>query len=119
MSYIPVVLLMVIGATLGLILTNISRLVGPRLPNKRKDTPFECGVPPLYDAQRRFSVRFYLVAILFLMFDVETIFFFPFALVYRKYLEVGHYLIAGMAFFTFILVVGLYYEWRKGALEWD
>ena len=119
MEYVPVLLLLLIGAGLGTIITLLSSLLGPRLPNRRKDQPFECGVPPHKDAHQRFSVRFYLVAILFLLFDVEAIFFFPFAVVFKDFLAVNSFILWEMGLFVGILLVGYFYVLKKGALEWD
>lgn len=119
MSYIPVLIMMAIGLGLGSVILLASYLIGPKLPNKRKNEPFECGMPPLGDARQRFSVRFYLVAILFLLFDVEVIFFFPWAVVFRDYLAINSFILIEMAVFIGILLVGYYYVLRKGALEWD
>lgn len=119
MEYIPVLILLCIGAAVGLGAIGISALLGPKLPNWKKDSPFECGVPPVGDARRRFSVRFYLIAILFLLFDVEAIFFFPFAVVYKNYLSINAFILIEMAVFVGILLVGYLYVLRKGALEWD
>ena len=119
MAYIPVLILMAIGLTVGVLVTVLSMALGPKLPNKRKNMPFECGVPPMGDARHRFSVRFYLVAILFLLFDVEAIFFFPWAVVYKKYLSINSFILVEMAFFVAILLVGYFYVLRKGALEWE
>jgi NADH-quinone oxidoreductase subunit A len=119
MGYIPVLILMLVGMALGGLITVVSALLGPKLPNRRKDTPFECGVPPVGDARQRFSVRFYLVAILFLLFDVEAIFFFPWAVVFKKYLAINGFILIEMAAFVAILLVGYFYVLRKGALEWE
>ena len=119
MAYIPVLILIVVGLALGGATLILSNYLGPKIPNRRKDTPFECGVPPVGDARHRFSVRFYLVAILFLLFDVEAIFFFPWAVVYRKYLSINSFILVEMAFFVGILLVGYVYVLRKGALEWE
>lgn len=119
MEYVPVLIMMAIGALIGGAVLLISHLLGPKIPNWKKDTAFECGVPPIGDARRRFSVRFYLVAILFLLFDVEAIFFFPWAVVYKKYLSVNTFILVEMAVFVGILLIGYYYVLRKGALEWD
>ena len=119
MAYIPVLILLVVGLALGGIILAVSYLLGPKLPNLRKDTPFECGMPPVGDARHRFSVRFYLVAILFLLFDVEAIFFFPWAVVYKKYLSINSFILIEMAVFVAILLVGYVYVLRKGALEWE
>lgn len=96
-----------------------SSLLGSGVPNKQKDLPFECGVPAYGSARQRFSVRFYLVAILFLLFDVEGVFFFPWAVVYKKYLSINSFILVEMAFFVAILLVGYFYVLRKGALEWE
>lgn len=119
MDYIPVLILLCIGAAIGLGAMGISSLLGPTVRNWKKESPFECGMPPVGDARRRFSVRFYLVAILFLLFDVETIFFFPFALVFREFLAVNTAIVWSMGLFLGLLLIGFFYEWRKGALEWD
>jgi len=119
MAYIPVLILMVATAILGSVVLFASWLLGPKAPNKRKNQPFECGMPPVGDAQHRFSVRFYLVAILFLLFDVEAIFFFPWAVVFKKYLSINSFILFEMGLFVAILLVGYYYILRKGALEWE
>lgn len=119
MAYIPVLILMVAAAILGSVVLLVSWLLGPKAPNKRKNSPFECGMPPVGDAQHRFSVRFYLVAILFLLFDVEAVFFFPWAVVFKKYLSINSFILVEMGFFVAILLVGYFYILRKGALEWE
>jgi NADH-quinone oxidoreductase subunit A len=119
MDYIPVLILLGIGAAVGLGGLTVSSLLGPKVRNWKKDSPFECGMLPVGDARRRFSVRFYLIAILFLLFDVETIFFFPFALVFREYLAINSFILWSMGLFLALLLIGFFYEWRKGALEWD
>ena len=119
MSYIPILILMAVGAIIGVVILILTSLLGPKFPNVRKNMAFECGVPPVGDARHRFSVRFYLVAILFLLFDVEGIFFFPWAVVYKKYLAVNSFILFEMGFFVAILLVGYVYVLRKGALEWD
>lgn len=119
MAYIPVLILLILGLILGGVILVMSSLLGPKLPSNRKNMPFECGVPPVGDARHRFSVRFYLVAILFLLFDVEAIFFFPWAVVYKKYLSINSFILVEMAFFVAILLVGYFYVLKKGALEWE
>jgi NADH-quinone oxidoreductase subunit A len=119
MTYIPVLILMLVGLTVGGAVLLLTTLLGTGIPNKRKDMPFECGVPPVGSAHNRFSVRFYLVAILFLLFDVEGIFFFPWAVAYKKYLSINAFILIEMAFFVAILLVGYIYVLRKGALEWE
>ncbi len=111
--------MMGLGGTVAAGMLLLPRLLAPRLPNSRKNQPFECGVPAHGDAQRRISVRFYLVAILFLLFDVEAIFFFPWAVVYRDFLAINSFIVWEMGLFVSVLIVGLFYVWRKGALLWD
>ena len=119
MTYIPILILMAAGLLIGGAILGISYVAGPRIPHPRKDSPFECGVPPVGDARHRFSVRFYLVAILFLLFDVEAVFFFPWAVVFKKYLSINSFILMEMAVFVGILLVGYFYVLRKGALEWE
>jgi NADH-quinone oxidoreductase subunit A len=118
-NYIPVLILLIIGATIGGAAILLSSLLGPHRPNRLKNEPFECGVPPLGDAKQRISVRFYLVAILFLMFDVEALFFIPFAMVYRDYLSLGSFILIEMSFFVGILLLGYFYVVKRGALDWE
>ncbi len=110
---------MLVGLGVGLAVLLLTTLLGSGIPNRRKDMPFECGVPGVGSARHRFSVRFYLVAILFLLFDVEAIFFFPWAVVYKKYLTINSFILVEMGFFAAILLVGYIYVLRKGALEWE
>lgn len=119
MEYMPVLVLLAIGAIVGGVILALTHLLGPRLRNRVKEAPFECGVPPVGDARSRISVRFYLVAILFLLFDVEVLFFYPWAVVYRKFLTMGAFILVEMAVFTAILLVGYWYVLKKGALEWE
>lgn len=119
MAYIPVLVLMLAGLVIGCAILVITSVLGPKMPNRRKDMPFECGVPPIGDARQRFSVRFYLVAILFLLFDVEAIFFFPWAVIFKKFLAINSFILVEMAVFVVILLVGYWYVLRKDALEWE
>ena len=114
-GYIPIVLFFVAAIALPLVLLLVSRLISRRVYGAAKMQAYECGVDPIGDAKERFSVRYYLVAMLFLVFDVETIFLLPWAVVYDKLAIVG---LVEMVLFIGILVVGYFYAWRKGALEW-
>jgi NADH-quinone oxidoreductase subunit A len=114
-GYIPIIIFFLIAVLLPVVLLAASRLVQRRVFEKEKLMPYECGVDPIGDARERFSVRFYIVAMLFLVFDVETIFLFPWAVIYDKLAMFG---LVEMLLFIGILVVGYYYAWRKGALEW-
>ena len=107
------------GALLGCAMLGVSVLLGPKVPSKLKDSPFECGVPPASSSRQRVSVRFYLVAILFLLFDVEAVFFYPWAVVFNRYLTISQFIVYEMVMFIAIFLVGFFYVWQKGALEWD
>lgn len=107
---------MVIGGLLGLAVPAIGYLLGPKRPNPEKTSPYECGFEPFGDARMPFDVRYYLVAILFIIFDLETAFLVPWAVVFRK---LGWFGLAAMGIFLGILVIGFIYEWKKGALEWE
>ncbi len=114
-GYIPIILFFLIAIALPFILLGLSRLIQRRVYEREKLLPYECGVEPIGDARDRFSVRFYIVAMLFLVFDVEVVFLFPWAIIYDKLAIFG---LVEMLVFIGILVVGYYYAWRKGALEW-
>ena len=105
----------------SLLFVVLSRVLGPRNETPGKLTTYECGVPPRGGIQLRFFVRFYVVALLFLLFDLETAFLVPWAVTYRSFVELGQgaQLFLAMTGFFILLVVGLIYEWKKGALEWE
>lgn len=119
MEYLPVLIMMGAGVLVAAGALTLSHFVGPKLSHPRKDMPFECGVPPVGQTIQRISVRFYLVAILFLLFDVEGVFFFPWAIVFKKYLAVNSFILFEMGLFVGVLLVGYIYILGKGALEWD
>ena len=115
-NYLPILLFMFIGLLVGVGPILLGWWVGPKLPNEEKNSPYECGFPAFDDARLKFDVRFYLVAILFIIFDLEIAFLFPWAVVLD---EIGWFGFISMMVFLAILVVGFIYEWRKGALEWE
>jgi NADH-quinone oxidoreductase subunit A len=114
-GYIPIIIFFLIALALPVVLLTLSRLIHRRVYGREKLMPYECGIDPIGDAHERFSVRFYIIAILFLVFDVEVVFLFPWAIIYDKLALFG---LIEMLIFVGILVVGYYYAWRKGALEW-
>ncbi len=116
LKYSSLVMLFVLAAAIPLALVTIASLAGPKRPTPKKHTPFESGIDPVGDARGRFSVKFFLVALLFLIFDVETVFVFPWAVLFRR---LGWFGFMEMAIFLAILLVGFFYVWRKGALEWE
>ncbi len=115
-QYFPILLFILVGLTLGGILLSVGALLSPRRPNAEKLSPYECGFEAFEDARMKFDVRYYLVAILFILFDLEIAFLFPWAVVLP---EIGVFGFGAMMVFLAILVVGFIYEWKKGALEWE
>lgn len=119
LSYLPVLVLMLIGAAVGLVVLALTAVLGKGRPHPRKNMPFECGVPVYGSVKHRFSVRFFLVAILFLLFDVESLFFYPWAVVLKRFLAINTFVLYEMGFFVFTLLIGYVYVLNKGALEWE
>ena len=113
--YIPVFLFILVALGFAIFTLMVAGLVHPRRYNRVKLQAYECGIEPLTDARDRYSVRYYLVAMLFVIFDVETVFMFPWAVIMDELALFG---LIEMLVFLFILVVGYVYAWRKGALEW-
>jgi len=115
-EYIPIVFLMGTGAVLGAALLGLSALLGPNRTRGAKGAAYECGLIPITDARSRFDVKFYLIAMLFILFDIEIVFMYPWAVLYR---QLGWPGFVEMLVFVGILLVGLAYVWKKGALEWE
>ena len=114
--YLPIVIFLGIAAVLSLIMIIIPTIFAAYKPDKEKNSPYECGFEPFQDARTEFDVRFYLVAILFIIFDLEIIFLFPWAITLSKIGALGFW---SMMAFIAILTIGFIYEWKKGALEWE
>jgi NADH-quinone oxidoreductase subunit A len=115
-QYFPILLFIGFGLVLGMAMLGAGRLVSPNRPDPEKLSPYECGFEAFEDARMKYDVRYYLVAILFILFDLEIAFLFPWAVVLR---DIGMFGFVAMMIFLAILVVGFIYEWRKGALEWE
>lgn len=115
-TYLPLLILLGISAAQAVGMVVLSQVVSPTRRTAVKSAPYESGIDPLGSTRERFSMKFYVVAILFIVFDVETVFLVPWAVVMR---EVGVAGFAAAGIFIFILTVGLVYEWKKGALEWN
>ncbi|MBN8634410.1 MAG: NADH-quinone oxidoreductase subunit A [Anaerolineae bacterium] len=115
-EFAPIGALLVVSILVSLLILFISRLFGPYRPTTRKNAPYESGMKPIGPANRRYSVRFYLIAVLFILFDIEVIFFLPWAVVFR---DLGLYAFIAMGVFIAVLTIGLIYEWKVGALEWE
>lgn len=115
-QYIPIVVLILVSLVVSLVVVFGSTLLGPKKPTEKKLAPYESGMSPIGPAVRRLPVKFYLVAVLFILFDVEIIFLLPYAVRVRQ-LGVYGLIVAGI--FVLVLTIGLLYEWKKGALEWE
>jgi NADH-quinone oxidoreductase subunit A len=115
-EYFPILLFIIVGVAVGVVPMVLGRLLAPNRPDPEKLSPYECGFEAFEDARMKFDVRYYLVAILFILFDLEIAFLFPWAVVIN---EIGLAGFLAMMLFLAILVVGFIYEWMKGALEWE
>jgi NADH-quinone oxidoreductase subunit A len=115
-SYIPIFLFIIIATAFAIFTILASRLLHPSKPTTVKLEPYECGIESVRDTRDRYSIRYYLVAMLFVIFDVETVFMFPWAVSLDRLSVFG---LCEMLFFLFILVVGYFYAWKEGALEWQ
>ena len=115
-NYLPILIFMTITLVMGSVFIILGKLLGPSRPDAEKNSPYECGFEAFEDSRMKFDVRYYLVAILFIIFDLEIAFLFPWAIVLD---QVGTFGLIAMAIFLSVLVVGFIYEWKKGALEWE
>jgi NADH-quinone oxidoreductase subunit A len=115
-EYFPILLFILVGLAVGVVLPILAKLLGPSRPDPEKLSPYECGFEAFEDARMKFDVRYYLVAILFILFDLEIAFLFPWAAVIN---DIGFAGFISMMVFLAILTVGFIYEWMKGALEWE
>jgi len=115
-EYFPVLLQALVAMLLAAGLITVSYLLGKRVKNRVKDMPYESGIVPTGDARQRFSVKFYLVAMLFIVFDIEAIFLYPWAVVYRELAMPGF---VEMLVFVILILSGFFYIWKKGALDWS
>ncbi|OOZ38566.1 NADH-quinone oxidoreductase subunit A [Solemya elarraichensis gill symbiont] len=115
-NYLPILVFITLGGIIGAVVVGMGFLLGPHKPDSDKRSPFECGFEAFEDSRMKFDVRYYLVAILFIIFDLEIAFLFPWAVALDQIGLVGFW---AMVLFLGILVVGFIYEWKKGALEWE
>jgi NADH-quinone oxidoreductase subunit A len=114
--YLPIGILLFLSTGLAMIVVFASTLLGPRRPSKKKLAPYESGMTPIGPAVRRMPIKFYLVAVLFILFDIEIIFLLPYAVIIKR---LGLYGLISVGVFVLILTIGLVYEWKKGGLEWE
>lgn len=115
-AYLPILLLGVIAIGFGLVSIVFSSLIGPKKYSAIKMSPYECGCEPVGSARERFSIKFFVIAMLFILFDIEAAFLYPWAILYKK---LGFFGLVEMGVFIVILFVGYIYVWKKGALEWE
>ncbi len=115
-NYLPILVFMCLTLIMGTVFIILGKLLGPSRPDAEKNSPYECGFEAFEDSRMKFDVRYYLVAILFIIFDLEIAFLFPWAVVLD---EIGTFGLAAMGVFLSVLVIGFIYEWKKGALEWE
>jgi NADH-quinone oxidoreductase subunit A len=115
-QYLPILLFLIVSTALAAVLLGVGTLLGPKRPGAEKLSPYECGFEAFEDARMKFDVRYYLVAILFIIFDLEIAFLFPWAVVFD---DLGMAAFVAMLVFLGILVIGFVYEWKKGALDWE
>jgi NADH-quinone oxidoreductase subunit A len=115
-TYFPIGLVLLVALLLAIVMLAIAGLLGPRRYSQVKAAPFECGSTPVGTARERFGVKFYVVAILFIVFDIEAIFLFPWAVLFTELGWAGY---VEMAIFVFTVVIGLVYVWKKGVIDWN
>ena len=114
-QYVPIGIMMLFAVAFGIVLVNVNRWIGPKRPSSEKLSTYESGMEPVRTARERVSVKFYLVAMLFIVFEIEIVFLYPWAVAFRELETAG---IVGMGVFLVVLIIGFLYEWKKGAMEW-
>jgi len=115
-SFLPILVLIGLAVAFAIGTTIMSRLIGQKKPSAVKLAPYECGMPPVGTARERISLKFYIIAMLFIVFDIEAVFLFPWAVMFKR---LGMFGFVEMGVFIVILLVGYVYVWKKGALEWE
>jgi NADH-quinone oxidoreductase subunit A len=120
-DFVPVAVIIILAVTLGFLVVGLGHLFGPKRPTERKGMPYESGMRPYGPGTRRVPVKFYLVAVLFILFDIEIIFFLPWAVILRQFIKegLGVFALIEMSIFIVILLVGYVYAWKKGAFQWE
>lgn len=120
-QYLPLLLILGLGVVFAGLFIFLAYAFGPKKPTASKLDTYECGVPILEDARERFSVKFFLVAMIFLVFDVEVVFLFPWAILLQEFKVSGQalFIFISMAIFILMLAIGMFYEWKRGAMDWE
>ena len=117
--WLPLLVMFGIAIAFAGVMVLLSGLLGPRVRSARKDMPYECGIEPVGNARLRFSVKFYLITMLFILFDMEAVFIYPWAVVYKQMAVSGLFIFTEMVVYLAIVFAGFLYVWKKGALNWD
>ena len=118
-NYLPILALMVLATLVPLAILAITHVLGPRKPSERKLSVYESGMPPVGDAHPKFSIKFYIIGMLFILFDIEIVFMYPWAVIYKQWISTSTFILIEGLVFIGILLVGYIYAWKKGALEWE
>ena len=118
-NYLPILALMILATLVPLAILAITHVLGPRKPSERKLSVYESGMPPVGDAHPKFSIKFYIIGMLFILFDIEIVFMYPWAVIYKQWISTSLFILIEGLVFIGILLVGYIYAWKKGALEWE
>jgi NADH-quinone oxidoreductase subunit A len=118
-DFIPVLLLALFGVLFAAFIMIVAHALGPKKKDPIKEIPYESGIDPVGDARFRFNIKFYLIAMLFIVFDIEVVFLYPWAVVYKELLTLGNFILYEMAAFISLLLVGYFYLLKKGAFDWE
>jgi len=118
-DYIPILFVFILASIFTLLVLGLSHLIGPKVKHPVKLMAYESGVDPLAKSRIRFSIKYFMVALLFIIFDIEIVFLYPWAVVFKKFLSSGSFIFFEMVIFLAILLFGYIFVWRKGALEWE
>ena len=118
-NYLPILVVFILAAGFGSVTLVLTHLIGPRIKDPVKLMPYESGVDPIGETRIRFSVKYFIIALLFIIFDIEIVFLYPWAVVYRQFLSSGSFIFFEMVVFLAILTFGYLFIWKKGALEWE
>ncbi len=118
-NYFPILVVFILAAGFAIMSLVLTHLVGPKIKDPVKQMPYESGVDPVGETRIRFSIKYFIIALLFIIFDIEIIFLYPWAVVFKKFLSGGSFIFYEMVIFLAILTFGYVFVWRKGALEWE
>lgn len=118
-NYIPLLVLMIVATLIPLAILVITNILGPKKPSERKLSVYESGMPPVGDAHPKFSIKFYIIGMLFILFDIEIVFMYPWAVIYKQWISTSVFILIEGLVFVGILLVGYIYAWKKGALDWE